>query len=45
MDSIALALMLGMPLPAMFVSQVIVTAVSSILFVLAALRRFQHIEL
>ena len=35
---------LGKPLPAMDVSQVISTAVLSIVFTLVALWRFQHIE-
>jgi len=45
MDGIALTVMQGMPLPTMLVSQVISTAVLSIVFVLVALWRFQHIEL
>ncbi|HEY45784.1 MAG TPA: ABC transporter permease [Anaerolineae bacterium] len=45
MEGVALSVVLGMPLPAMLVSQVISTAVLSILFVLVALWRFQHIEL
>jgi ABC-2 type transport system permease protein len=45
MDGIAQVLMLGMPLPAMFVSQVIAAAVLSIVFILVALWRFQHTEL
>jgi ABC-2 type transport system permease protein len=45
MDGIALSVVLGIPLPAMLVSQVISTAVLSILFVLVALWRFQRIEL
>jgi ABC-2 type transport system permease protein len=45
MDGIALMIVQGMPLPAILVSEVICTAVLSIVFVLAALWRFQHIEL
>jgi len=45
MDKIAVVLMLGTPLPAMFVSQLIATAVLTIIFILVALWRFQHIEL
>jgi ABC-2 type transport system permease protein len=45
MDSIALAVVQGIPLPAMFVSQLIATAVLSSVFILVALWRFQHIEL
>jgi hypothetical protein len=45
MDKIALALVVGIPLPAMLVSQVIASAVLSIAFILAALWRFQRIEL
>lgn len=45
MDKIAQALVLGNPLPAVFVSQVISAAVLSIVFILVALWRFQHIEL
>jgi ABC-2 type transport system permease protein len=45
MDSIALMVVQGVPLPAMFVSQVIAAAVLSIVFTLAALWRFQHTEL
>jgi putative Mn2+ efflux pump MntP len=44
MDSIALAIVQGVRLPAMFVSQVITTAILSIVFILAALWRFQHKE-
>ncbi len=44
MDGIALGVLMGMPLPAMFVSQLISTAVLSIVFILAALWRFQHEE-
>jgi ABC-2 type transport system permease protein len=43
-DKIAEVLVLGIPLPAMFVSQVISTAVLSIVFILVALWRFQHKE-
>ncbi|HLE50635.1 MAG TPA: hypothetical protein VI755_01140 [Anaerolineales bacterium] len=45
MDGIALMVMQGIPLPAMFISQVIAAAVLSIVFILVALWRFQHIEL
>jgi ABC-2 type transport system permease protein len=45
MDSIALLVMLRMPLPAMLVSQVISAAVFSIVFIIVALWRFQRIEL
>jgi ABC-2 type transport system permease protein len=45
MDGIALTVVQGMPLPAIFVSQLLATTVLSIVFVLVALRRFQHIEL
>lgn len=45
MDKIAQFLVLGNPLPAMFVSQVISATVLSIVFILVALWRFQHIEL
>jgi ABC-2 type transport system permease protein len=45
MDGIAFAVSQGMPLPPMFVSELIVVAVSSIAFVLLALWRFQHEEL
>jgi ABC-2 type transport system permease protein len=45
MESIALMVVQGMALPAMFVSQVIATAVLSIVFVLVALWRFQRVEL
>ena len=45
MEGIAMAVVQGVPLPAMAVSQVISTAVLSIVFVLAALWRFQRIEL
>jgi ABC-2 type transport system permease protein len=45
MDSIALMIVQGMALPAMFVSQVIAAAVLSTVFILAALWRFQHTEL
>jgi ABC-2 type transport system permease protein len=44
-DGIAQTVVQGIPLPAMFVSQVIATAVLSIVFVLVALWRFQHTEL
>jgi len=45
MESIALMVVQGMPLPAMFISQVIATAVLSVVFLLVALWRFQHVEL
>jgi ABC-2 type transport system permease protein len=45
MDGIALTVVQGMPLPEIFVSQLLATTVLSIVFVLVALRRFQHIEL
>jgi len=45
MDGIALMVEQGIPLPAMFVSQVISTAVLSIVFILVALWRFQRIEI
>jgi len=44
MDGIALAVVQGMHLSAMFVSQVIATAVLSSVFILVALWRFQHKE-
>jgi len=45
MEGIAMGVVQGMPLPAMYVSELISTAVLSILFTLVALWRFQHIEL
>ena len=45
MDQIALSLSQGQALPAMAVSQVAMTAVWSIIFLMVALRRFQRIEL
>ena len=45
MDGVAQAIMLGIPLPVMMVSQVISTAVLTIVFILVALRRFQKMEL
>jgi ABC-2 type transport system permease protein len=45
MDGIALMVEQGMPLPAIFVSQLISTAVLSIVFTLVALWRFQRVEL
>ena len=45
MDKIAVVLMLGTPLPAMFVSQLIATAGLSLVFIVVALWRFQHVEL
>lgn len=44
-EGIGLMVLQGMPLPAFLVSQLISTAVLSIVFVLVALWRFQHIEL
>ena len=44
MDGVGMAVVMGMPLPAFMVSQVISTAVLSIAFILAALWRFQHKE-
>jgi ABC-2 type transport system permease protein len=44
MDGVAQALLFGMPLPAMFISQVIAAAILSIVFILVALWRFQHKE-
>ena len=44
MDKVAQVLVLGMPLPAMFVSQVISAAVLSVVFILVALWRFQRKE-
>jgi ABC-2 type transport system permease protein len=44
MDRIALMIVQGTPLPAMLVSQVIATAVLSIVFILVALWHFQHEE-
>ena len=44
MDKVAMLLAIGMPLPAMFVAQVISTTVLSILFILVALWRFQRKE-
>ena len=45
MDGIALMVFQKMALPAILVSQLISTVVLSIVFILVALRRFQHIEL
>jgi ABC-2 type transport system permease protein len=45
MDSVALMVVQGMPLPPIFVSQLISTAVLSIVFILVALWRFQQTEL
>jgi ABC-2 type transport system permease protein len=45
LDGIALSVVQGMPLPAIFVSQLLATTVLSIVFVLAALWRFKYIEL
>lgn len=44
MEGIALSVFLGIPLPAMLVSQLIATAAFSIVFVLVALWLFQHKE-
>jgi ABC-2 type transport system permease protein len=44
MDSIAQSLVLGMPMPAMFISQLIAAAVLSVIFILLALWHFQRIE-
>jgi ABC-2 type transport system permease protein len=45
MDAIALSVVQGIPLPAIFVLQLLATTVLSLVFVLVALWRFQHIEL
>jgi ABC-2 type transport system permease protein len=45
MEGVALGVVQGIPLPAMYVSELISTAALSILFTLLALWRFQHIEL
>jgi ABC-2 type transport system permease protein len=45
MDGIALSIVQGMPLPPIFVSQLLATTVLSVVFVLVALWRFKHIEL
>lgn len=45
MDGVAVAVVQGVPLPAMLVSQVISAAVLSIVFILVALWRFQRVEL
>jgi len=45
MEGVAMGVLQGIPLPAMYVSELISTAVLSILFTLVALWRFQHIEL
>jgi ABC-2 type transport system permease protein len=45
MDGVAQVVVLGMPLPVMLISQVISTAVLTIVFTLVALWRFQKIEL
>jgi ABC-2 type transport system permease protein len=44
MDQIALTLGTGQPLPAMAISQLIMTPVWSLIFMAVALRRFQHVE-
>jgi ABC-2 type transport system permease protein len=43
-DAIAMQIVMGMPLPAFMVSQVISTVVLSVVFILLALWRFQHKE-
>lgn len=45
MDKIAQSIVLGNPLPAMYVSQMVSAAVLSIAFILAALWRFQRTEM
>ncbi len=45
LDAIAQVVILGMPMPAMLVSQVISTAILTIVFIVVALWRFQHQEL
>jgi ABC-2 type transport system permease protein len=45
MEGVAMGVVQGIPLPAMYVSELISTAVLSILFTLVALWRFQKIEL
>ena len=45
MEGVAMGVVQGIPLPALYVSELISTAVLSILFTLVALWRFQHIEL
>jgi hypothetical protein len=45
MEGIALMLFQGMPLPAIFVSQLIATFVWSVIFIFLALYRFQRTEL
>lgn len=45
LDGIALSVVQGMPLPAIFVSQLLATAILSVVFILVALWRFQDIEL
>lgn len=44
-DQFALSLSQGQPLPAMAVSQLVMTAVWSVIFLVVALQRFQRIEL
>jgi ABC-2 type transport system permease protein len=44
MDKVAQQVVFGVPLPAMFISEIISSAVLSILFTLVALWRFQHKE-
>ena len=44
MDKVAQMIAIGMPIPAMFISQTISAAVMSIVFLLVALWRFQHKE-
>jgi len=45
MEGVALSVFLGIPLPTMLVSQVISTAILSIVFVVVALWRFKRIEM
>jgi ABC-2 type transport system permease protein len=45
MDAIGLMILLGMPLPAMLISQLIAAVVLSVVFILVALWRFQRVEL
>ncbi len=45
MEGVALGVVQGIPLPAIYVSELISTAVLTIVFTLVALWRFQHIEL
>jgi ABC-2 type transport system permease protein len=45
MDGIGLSILLGMPLPAMLLSELISVAVLTIVFIVVALWRFQHKEM